>query len=653
MTNDRARFIMRARIAAVGLVLALIGIGVRVGTLQIGRYEELSRLARDEYLKDLRVPARRGHIYDKNGKPLAISVDVPSVYANPSVIQDPREAARSLAKIMDLDLDTVYRRLASDKLFVWIARQVTPDVSEKVAALEIEGVAITKESRRFYPNRELGAHVIGFTGVDAKGLAGIEREFDHVLAGEPQVVVAVRDARGRVVLAADVDPERRSTGSDVHLTLDLRLQHAAQRALETIVEDTHAAAAVAVVLDVPTGGVLAMAVEPAFNPNEPSQVSAAVRRNRVVTDMFEPGSTMKPLVVAGALEAGTIQAGSKIFCENGKYPVGNHTIRDAKPNGWLSLNQIIAKSSNIGAAKVGQSLGPTRLAATLRSVGFGKRTGITFPGETAGSMRDPATWSQVGNATISFGYGIAVSAVQLAVAYRVLASGGRYDPPVLVRAVETPDGKVETLRAGDGHQVFSAETTARVTTMMETAVASGGTAWRAAVPGYRVAGKTGTAYKVDTVTGGYSADRFVAVFGGFLPAAEPRVVIVVVVDEPTTVHSGSAVAAPVFSVIGEAAMRYLGIVPTEPLSATASAPFAPLEETAVAVTVGAEADVGPDRVPSFLGLTARQVLARYAEVGRGLNLEMRGSGLVVEQMPVPGTQRGRGGLVTLVMASER
>ena len=328
----------------------------------------------------------------------------------------------------------LYQRLASDRLFVWLKRQVPPDVAERVQKLKLKGIAITKEPRRFYPNREIGAHVIGFTGVDASGLEGIERQLEDELAGEPHVVAAVRDARGNAVLEGDLDPERLSNGADVHLTLDVRIQDAAQSALERAVKTTAAKSGVAVVLEVPTAEVLAMAVEPVFNPNRPSEAAPEVRRNRAITDMFEPGSTFKPLVVAAALEAGTIAPGATFFCENGRYEIGDRTIRDSKQHGWLDVTGIIAKSSNIGAAKIGATLGRDRLAAVLRRFGFGERTGVSLPGETAGSLREPSCWSKVSLATISYGHGVAVNALQLAVAYRALASG-QYDSPQLVRSV--------------------------------------------------------------------------------------------------------------------------------------------------------------------------------------------------------------------------
>ncbi|MEE8409009.1 MAG: penicillin-binding transpeptidase domain-containing protein, partial [Myxococcota bacterium] len=324
-SGDRKRFNMRTRLVLAMLLLGFSAVAARVTHLQIYRHEQLARLAREEYLNDVRVPARRGQITDRDGRPLAISVDVPSVYANPSQIDDPRRAARVLAAKLGMDLDTVYRRLASDRLFVWLKRQVTPAMAAEIRALGLPGVDITKESRRYYPNREVGAHVIGFCGVDAHGLEGIERFFDQELTGEPQVVATVRDAHGNAVLEMGVDQDGRSSGADVTLTLDLRLQHAAEVAVRRAREAHGARAAIAVVLDVESADVLAVAVDPGFNPNQASSAPAAHRRNRVITDMFEPGSTVKPLVVAAALDAGVIEPDSKVFCENGAFTIGSHT----------------------------------------------------------------------------------------------------------------------------------------------------------------------------------------------------------------------------------------------------------------------------------------------------------------------------------------
>ena len=645
--RDRRRFNLRARLLQLLFMGGLALVLVRAVKLQIFEHANLAALARGEYLRDLRLPAARGQVYDRYGKPLAISVDVPSVFVNPTSIQDPRTAARSLSPVLNLELDAVYQKLASDRMFVWLNRQVAPEVAAKVEALKIAGVGIIKESRRFYPNREVGAHLLGFAGVDGHGLEGIERQFDDVLAGEPQVVSALRDAKGNAVLSGNLDPERRTSGADLHLTLDLRVQYATQAAIEKAARASRAKGAVALVLDVPSAEILAMAAYPDFNPNQAAQIDPEIRRNRIVTDLFEPGSSMKPIVVASALEARAVSPQVTIFCENGSLRVADHTIRDTKPHGWLGLTDILAKSSNIGAAKVGQALGRERLAASLRAFGFGERTGVALPGEVAGLLRPPETWSTVSTATISFGHGVAVNALQLAAAYRVLAARGRYRQPEIVRSIERADGKVEMPPVRLERRVVSDKTAERVSLMLEKVVSADGTGLLAKVPGYRVAGKTGTAQKPDPVAGGYSADRYVAVFAGYLPAEAPRVVIVVAIDEPEDVHTGGAVAAPVFAEIGDSTMRYLGVVPSESVAGVIKPVAAPPPAEAEGTLVEARAAPEPTQVkvalagsvPSFLGLSARQVLSAYTELGAGLNLEMQGSGRVVQQDPPPGAKR--------------
>jgi cell division protein FtsI (penicillin-binding protein 3) len=637
--RDRQRFTRRAAVVA-GLLLGGLGlVAARSAQLQVVQHGLLAKLAEDEYLNEVRLPARRGNIYDRHGKPLAVSVDVPSVYANPMAVQDPRGAATQLARLLSVSKETLYQRLASERMFVWVERQVSPDVAEKVVALGLAGVGITKESRRFYPNKETGAHVVGFAGLDAKGLEGIERALDNELAGEPQVVEALRDARGKPVLAAGLADDERTAGADVTLTLDLQIQHAAEAALAAAVKEHQAKGGTAIVLDVATAELLAVAVEPSFNPNAASEFGPERRRNRALTDVFEPASTMKPLTVAAALDAKVIAPNVKIFCENGAYTIGTHTITDGHPSGWLTLEGILQKSSNIGAAKIGETLGRARLSRYLDALGFGKRTGLRYPGETPGMLRDAATWSDVGVATISYGHGIAVSAVQLAAAYRALAADGVWRQPTLVKRIEGADGA--TLEAPAERRVYASATARAVGKLMESAVGDG-TGWRAQIAGYRVAGKTGTANKIDPVAGGYSNDKTVAVFAGFVPADRPAVVIVVAVDEPQEAHQGGQVAAPAFAQIADASMLQLGVVPSGEIVSAAlmRAGSRGIEEAPAPRAPAPARPAKAGSLPSFIGLTAREVLERAGELaasGTVIDVRMQGSGRVVRQEPASGT----------------
>ncbi len=653
--RDRRRFGLRARFVLGVFVASLTLVALRAAKLQIFDHQELTRLAQGEYLADLRLAPRRGQVLDRAGKPLAISVDVPSVYANPSSVRDPRVAARKLAPVLGLDLDSVYQKLASDRLFVWLKRQVTPEVATKVQALALDGIGTSKEPRRFYPNREVAAHVLGFAGLDGHGLEGIEKQFDADLAGEEQVVSALKDGKGNAVLAGHLDPDERTSGADLRLTLDLRIQHAAEAALERGVKASRAKAGMAVVLDVATAELLAMAAVPTFNPNEPTNAGSEARRNRALTDQFEPGSSMKPFVIAAALDARVITPKSTVFCENGSMRITDRTIRDTHSHGTLTLTEVLAKSSNIGAAKIGQLLGRERLAGNLRAVGFGERTGIRFPGESAGLLRSPSQWSPISTATISFGHGIAVNLLQLAAAYRVLAAKGRYLQPEFVQSLERPDGTVVKPPARLERQVFSEANTARVLTMLEQVVSSDGTGELANVAGYRVAGKTGTAQKPDPVAGGYSPDRYVAVFAGFLPVEQPRAVVVVAIDEPYGIHTGGAVAAPVFAELAQSTMHFLGVPPQATQGTLAATPVVADDNEATVVDARNDvsetaARVAAGGMPSFLGMSAREVLDAYAEFGSGLSLEMQGSGVVVQQEPPPGARKNAAGRLRLTLA---
>lgn len=662
MRDHEARsFRRRARLLLAGLWIGLAVVAIRAGQLQLQRHDFLKRLSEEQYQKEVRVPPRRGDMLDRDGHPLAVSVDVPSVHANPMMVQDARATARALAPVLGVKKDILYDRLASERQFVWLKRHITPDVAERVTALHLPGIAITKEPKRFYPNREIGAHVLGFTGIDSEGLEGLEKSLEEQLRGETQWVPAIRDGRGKKVLAGELDPEERARGANVRLTLDLQIQHAAQAALQKAVVQTHAEFGMVVAMDVATAEILAMAVEPQFNPNFAAAVPSGQRRNRTVTDIFEPGSTLKPLVVAAALEAKAINPDQQIFCENGSMAIGRRRISDVKPQGWLTLTQIIAKSSNIGMAKIGMALGRHGLGQAIHAYGFGQRTGIDYPGEVPGIVRPAAKWSDIGLANVSFGHGLAVTAVQLASAYRVLASGGNFRTPRLVRWFERPDGSIvqpatpvaqgfveeavghlqqAPRQEGDAAQqerrVLTRKITRRVNEMMEAVIGPDGTGRRAQVPGYRVAGKTGTAQKVDA-EGGYSHDRYAAIFAGFLPAQAPEVVLVVVVDEPKGDHTGGLIAAPIFSEIARVAMHERGVLPTEPMEDAGQGDGAVIKGPDKKGDGGAEHDArtqsGPlaDGMPSFIGMTAQQAVARFTESKLSVELVLQGTGRVARQ----------------------
>ena len=646
----------RAYAARVRIVLLVFAVGLtavlaRAVQLQVIEHDHLQHLAQEQYLATVNVPARRGEIFDRNHTPLAISVDVPSVFAHPHLMEDMPGTARILAPLVHMSPEAVLQKLQNARYFAWIKRHIDPAVAQRIQAAQLQGVGITKEPRRFYPNREVAAHVVGFAGLDARGLEGVERQFDKQLLGTSAAVPAVRDARGHAVLGGGLDWTQKTRGQDVHLTLDLPLQHATQAALNRAVERWHAKDALAVVLDVASGNVLALAVAPAYNLNQGTQAPASKRRNRTLTDLFEPGSTLKPLVVAAALDQGAIRPETVFFGENGRMRIGRHTITDTAPHAWMGLTEIMAKSSNIGMAKIAEAMGPTGLYQALRDVGLGQRTNIELPGEVAGVLRSPAHWSALELATIAFGQGVSVNLLQLTAAYRVLAADGMYVPPRLVQSTAAADGSTDILPQALPRRLVSESAAHRVTAMLEASVTPRqGTGALAQVPGFRVAGKTGTAQKADLLTGGYSRDKYLALFAGYLPANAPRVVIVVAVDEPTPSHYGGTVAAPVFAELGSIAMHRLGVpaqLALEEGSAVAvAAPAAPPVEDIPAVDVP---PARPGTLPSFVGLTARQAVQRFGTLDGAWELSMVGTGHVSEQSPAPGTRDPHRRLVQLTL----
>ena len=550
---------MRVRIAllAAGL-FCLLGVGLgRAIKLQWVDRERLLELAEDQYVRRTEIPARRGDIFDRRGVPLAQSVEVDSLWIDPALAPDLRQASRDLSRRLRLDPVEFYRKLQNARRFAWIKRQAKPEEVRGALQLRIPGVAVTKEPKRFYPQRELAAQLLGMTGTDGVGLEGLELSFNDELSGQNSELMSLRDAKGRKLLTQlDADPLLRR-GASLQLTLDRQIQFVAEKALSRAVEESRGIAGMAVVLDPRTGELLAIANFPSFNPNAPAPGAAEAYRNRAVLDAFEPGSTFKAFTVAAALEENAIRPNQSIFCESGAWTVGRHTIHDTHPHGWLIPGQILQVSSNIGASKIAQSLGRDKLSAYAARFGFGQAGGLGLPGESKGSVPYPK--SEVALATAAFGQGLSVTAVQLAAAYGAIANGGVLMKPYLVHKVVDPDGLV-LLDNGPTplRRVISERTAALVVDMLESVVQKAGTAPRARMEEFRVAGKTGTAQKPDPVARGYSEKR-IASFVGIVPADAPRAVILVVIDEPKTDVFGGLVAAPAFKEIAAAALPYLGV----------------------------------------------------------------------------------------------
>jgi cell division protein FtsI (penicillin-binding protein 3) len=547
----------RARVVLAAFVAAFAVLAARSVHLQALNTEFLQGKGEARYSRVIEVPATRGRVFDRHGEALAISTPVKSVWAIPEDVQATPEQRRKLATLLSLDPRELERRLGdASRDFVYLKRQIPPETAEAVAALRIPGLYQNREYRRYYPGGETTAHVLGFTGVDDSGQEGVELAFEASLAGAPGSRRVIKDRLGRVV--EDIESIRvAQDGRDLQLSLDGKIQSLAFGALKSAVEAHRARAGAIVALDARTGEVLALANVPTYNPNNRAKLGGPQLRNRAITDTFEPGSTLKPFTIAAALELGRVTPQTPIDTAPGTLTLAKYTIRDAHAAGTLSVAQVIQKSSNVGAAKIALGLPREDLHQLLRRVGLGAAPQLGFPGEAAGRLREAKTWRPVEQATIAYGHGVSVSLLQLARAYTVFARDGELVPLSLVK----------TGMPSAARQVLSAETARAVRAMLEAAVQPGGTAPRARIMGWRVAGKTGTAHKQEN--GGYAAHKYISSFVGFAPASDPRLVIAVMIDEPAAgQYYGGAVAAPVFAQVMQGALRLLGVphdAPLEPL----------------------------------------------------------------------------------------
>ena len=504
------------------------------------------------YLRVMEVNASRGMITDRNGEPLAISTPVKSVTANPRRLQGDSETLGALAATLDLNPDRLRRLLASGRGFVYLRRRINPDLAEAVRKLDLEGIDLLTEYRRFYPNGEVTAHLLGFTNIDDQGQEGLELLYDSWLSGTTGAKRVIKDGKGRIVEQVE-NIQSPAPGKDLITSLDRRLQFLAYRELKAAVNKHRARSGSAVILDARTGEVLAMVNVPSYNPNNLRSSRRGSLRNRAVTDVYEAGSTIKPFTVAAALESGRIKPDTPIDVNPGQMKVGHYLVRDNRNYGMIDVTTVLRKSSNVGASKIALSMEPETLWNTYSRMGFGEATGSQFPGESSGHLPDFSDWSPFEQATLSFGYALSVTPLQLARAYAVLANEGVRLPVSMLKLDQPPKGV----------RVVSRGTARSVLKMLETVVSAEGSALRAAVPGYRVAGKTGTAKK--SVAGGYAEDKYLALFVGVAPASDPRLVMAVFVDEPQgDEYYGGLVAAPVFSKVMNGALRLLNIPPDKP-----------------------------------------------------------------------------------------
>jgi cell division protein FtsI (penicillin-binding protein 3) len=558
MNNKYFRF----RILLVGLLffIALVAIAAKAIHLQVFQSQWLSEAASDQYEKSLTISGKRGNIYDRNQREMAVSIDVTSIAANPAKIENIAETAKTLAGILNLNTRKIQQKLALDKSFVWIKRKTTARETQLVKASNLSGINLVEEYNRFYPNTTLAAQALGFTGLDGKGLEGIEFYYNPQLKGAESQITIFADALGNGFRSENRQLATQS-GHNLILTIDSNIQYITENALQEAVNQYSAASAMAVVMQPQTGAVLALAHYPAINPNAYLDFDRSLWRNRAITDPFEPGSTMKIFSAAAALESGNIKHDDIFYCENGAYKIGKNVVHDISKHGWLSLQQIIKFSSNIGAVKIGEKIGAKKLYQTLKNFGFGTKTGIDCPGETTGSLSHYSSWSDIDVGAISFGHGIAVSAIQLVAAVSAIANDGVLMKPYIVKEVSDQYGQpVRHYEPKQVRRVISARNAAIIKSIMQSVTTKGGTGVNAALDRYSVGGKTGTARKLDE-KGQYSQSKHVASFVGFTPARNPAIALLVIIDEPKEIYYGGVVAAPLFKKIAQQTLNYLNIAP--------------------------------------------------------------------------------------------
>ncbi|WP_394826412.1 penicillin-binding protein [Pendulispora albinea] len=696
-----------------GMLVGLIGLAL--GGLVAGAYRVQvedgplwKEMAEKQRQRRLHIEPKRGTIYDRNGTALAVSVEVPSLSADVVEMlrgveapdaQDAalRDISSRLAAGLNLKADELYAKLLPKKRFTWIKRRITGDEAAFIRELgdakrqshPVRGLNIEGEGHRYYPGREVAGPMLGFVAPDGFGKEGIELSIDEELRGRTEEVSGLRDRSGRLLFSNGAKGGDALTGRDVHLTIDEGIQHVAERELGAAQGTYETKGGALVAVDPNTGEILALASTPGYNPNDYGESEGDARRNRAVTDRFEPGSVMKVFTIAGALAAGTLKPTESIYCEHGSLKIGPVTIHDTHQNDWLTPTQIMAKSSNIGAAKIAFNMGEAGLYSTYRRFGFGEPTGLPLPGEASGVLRPRGRpWFEVETANASFGQGVSTTTVQLAMAMAAIANGGRLLEPVLVRKVT--DARGELVREGVTHvrrEVIPPGVARMITEMLTAVTEDGGTGEEASIAGFRVAGKTSTAQKVDPATGKMSMQLFTSSFVGFVPADRPRLVIAIMLDEPILGHLGGSLAGPVFRRTAEAALRYLGVTPNSAsakltnvsregdpadtfmaamkagaagasnppgASGAANASGAPQGDPA-APGGGAAPEPAvptipngaiPVRVPDTTGMAARDAVKSM--LAAGLVPQIEGHGRMIRQSPAPGVTAAKGSAVRLV-----
>ncbi len=647
---------MRARIVLILIALTTLWTLViaRAAFLQLWPNARLKSLQKRQFETVVTLNPRRGDVIDRNGHELAVSMTMYSLFADPKIIEQPKRVSKTLSKILKIPVSQVDDKLKNkQKRFVWIQRRIDKASRDSIAELKIRGLGFIEESERVYPNERLLSQVLGFVGGDGQGLEGLELRYNDELQAAQKKVSLARDARGRPLIVNGQVFTQAPDGADVQLTIDREMQFVLEQELSAVVRDHQADSAIGVVLDAQTSEILAMSSSPSFDPNKASEFSPDRRRSRAITDAFEPGSTMKTFLVAGAMARGLIQPNTRINTEGGSLRIGKRVINEADAKhrfDSLTVSEVLAYSSNVGAAKIGFKLGDKALLEILKDFGFGERTGIDLPGEARGIVQG-LPWHEHLLANIAFGHGIASTALQVANAYAVIANGGFLRTPYVVKAVrdhesgDVIDSKPKTLR-----RVLADEHVAKMRMMLTGTTADGATGVNARVPGFPVAGKTGTAQKVNPNGRGYLRGGYISSFAGFLPANDPKFVIYIAVDHPRKDYYGSAVAAPVFSKVAKFAVRRAGLAPvmisrenmvqTKKVAARVEAPAAAVP----AEPMGAV-------VPDLAGLTLREVMSRVS--GTGVSVKVQGQGFVTHTTPGFGSKISPTGELTVFLSHDR
>lgn len=553
---------IKLRITVIGVFFAvcLASIGAKAGYLQIYQRSWLAKKAADQYERPFKESGKRGTIYDANLREMAVSINITSIAAYPPKISNKIAAAKTIAKALDMNPNLIKGKLFSKKPFVWIKRQATPNEVHAVKNLNLEGIGFLSEHSRFYPQKTLAAQTIGFTGIDGNGLEGIEFYYDAQLKGSDREFIILKDALGQG-FNAEKSGEADNGGRNLVLTIDQAIQYITEKALQEAVADNSAKSGIAIVMAPGTGAVLAMAHFPLLNPNSYEKFDKHLWRNRAITDPFEPGSTMKIFTVAAAMEHGNCTPDTIFYCENGEYRIGKDTIHDTHPHGWLSVEDIIKYSSNIGAYKIGKKTGSKALYTTLKDFGFGDKTGINCPGETQGTLIPYKKWSAIDAGAICFGQGISASPLQLISAVSAIANDGMLMKPFVVQAILDQKGRVvKRFEPEPVRQSISSETADAVKKILMSVITKEGTGFNAALDGYTVCGKTGTAQKINE-KGEYAKGKYISSFVGFAPVEKPEIAVLVILDEPMKNHYGGIVAAPAFSKIAQETLTYLNVPP--------------------------------------------------------------------------------------------